>query len=168
MHLRQGLPVIMAISFMLLLVIPAGAVSIRHIDITVAENGDASIVADYSLNWVEQVMVYPAAVPLLSGALGKKVQVHSISPDNTQLTILHLATVSQNPGNTRYKTPAFSLADARKELDKYWFSNMITLDDASGYLTLRFPDGETIEYQDLTSVPSFEHVIPNPDGRSLI
>ena len=89
------MPVIVAISLMLLLVIPAGAVSIRHIDITVAENGDALIAADYSLNWAEQAIVYPAAVPLLLGALGKNIQVHSFSPDKTQLTVQHLVTVSQ-------------------------------------------------------------------------
>ena len=59
MMLRESMPVIVAISLMLLLVIPAGAVSIRHIDVTVAENGDALIAADYSLNWVEQAIVYP-------------------------------------------------------------------------------------------------------------
>ena len=176
MILRSVMPVIVAISLMLLLVIPAGAVSIRHIDVTVAENGDALIVADYSLNWAEQAIVYPAAVPLLSGALGKNIpvnsvshnntqlniQVHSVSPDKTQLTVQRLVTVGKNPGATNYKTPAFSLADARKELDKYWFSNMITLDITSGYLTIRFPDGETIEYRDLTSVPSFEHAVFRP------
>ena len=162
MMLRKSMPVIVAIILMLLLVIPAGAVSIRHIDITVAENGDALIAADYSLNWAEQVIVYPAAVPLLSGALGKNIQVHSVSPDKTQLTVQHLVTVGQNPGATSYITPAFSLAGARKELDKYWFGNMITLDGASGDLTIRFPDGKTVEYRDLTSVPSFEHAVIRP------
>ncbi|MDP3396721.1 MAG: hypothetical protein Q8S57_08680 [Methanoregula sp.] len=162
MTLRECMPVIVAISLMLLLVIPAGAVSIRHIDITVAENGDALIAADYSLNWAEQAIVYPAAVPLLFGALGKNIQVHSVSPDKTQLTVQRLVTVGQTPGATRYKTPAFSLADARKQLDKYWFSNMITLDGKSGYITFRFPDGNSVEYRDLTSVPSFEHVITRP------
>lgn len=162
MVLCKCMPVIIAISVMLLLIIPAGAVSIRHLDVTVADNGDALIVADYSLNWAEQAIVYPAALPLLSGALGKNIRVHSVSPDNTQLTVQHLVTVGQNPGATSYKTPAFSLADAKNQLDKYWFSDMITLDGTSGYLTIRFPDGETIEYRDLTSVPSFEHVIPSP------
>jgi hypothetical protein len=162
MVLCKGMPVIVAISVMLLLVIPAGAVSIRHIDVTVAENGDAFIAADYSLNWAEQAIVYPAALPLLSGALGKNIRVHSISPDNTQLTVQHLVTVGQNQGATSYKTPAFSLAAAKKQLDNYWFSDRITLDGTSGYLTIRFPDGNSVEYQDLTSVPSFEHVIPNP------
>ena len=162
MILRDGMTVIVAISLLLLLVIPAGAVSIRHIDVNVAENGDASIVADYSLNWAEQAVVYPAAVPLLSGALGKNIQVQSVTPGSTQLTVQHLVTVSQNPGTTNYKTPAFSLGDARKVLDKYWFSNMITLDGASGYITIRFPDGQTVEYKDLSSVPSFEHAVPRP------
>ncbi|MFA4824329.1 MAG: hypothetical protein WC593_04140 [Methanoregula sp.] len=158
----KGIPVIVAITLMLLLVIPTGAVSIRHIDVTVAENGDALIVTDYTLNWAEQAIAYPAAVPLLSGALGKNIRVHSVSPGNSQLMVQHLVKVNQNQGITTYKTPAFSLSDARKELDKYWFGDIITLDGTSGSITIRFPDGQTVEYQDLTSVPSFEHAIPRP------
>jgi len=162
MILCKSMPVIVVISLMLLLVMPAGAVSIRHIDVTVAENGDALIAADYSLNWAEKAIVYPAALPLLFGGLGKNILVHSVSPDKTQLTVQHLVTVGKNPGSTNYKTPAFSLADARKQLDKYWFSKMVTLDGTSGDLTIRFPDGKSVEFRDLTSVPSFEHVIPSP------
>ncbi|MDO8872405.1 MAG: hypothetical protein Q7V05_06710 [Methanoregula sp.] len=161
MIFRSVMPVLVAISLILLLVIPAGAVSIRHIDVTVAENGDALIAADYSLNWAEQAIAYPAAVPLLSGALGKNVRVHTVSSGNTQLTIQHLVKVGQNPGTITYKTPAFSISDARTELDKYWFGNLITLDGTSGYLTIRFPDGEIVEYRDLNAVPSFEHAVPH-------
>ncbi|MDO9326579.1 MAG: hypothetical protein Q7T80_16640 [Methanoregula sp.] len=156
---RTPIPVLVAITLMLLLIIPAGAASIRHIDATVAENGDTSIVADYSLNWGERAIAYPAAVPLLSGVLGKNIQVTSVSPDKAELTIKHFVKVQQKPGSATYKTPAISLADARKELDKFWFGDMITLDGASGSLTFLFPDGEIIEYQGLTAIPSFEHVV---------
>jgi hypothetical protein len=145
---------------MILLVNPAEAVSIRHIDITVSVNGDALVVADYSLNWAEQAIVYPATVPLLAGSAGKNIRVHSVSFDKAQLTIRHFANVRQNLDTTTYNTPAFSLADASLELDKFWFGDMIALDGASGYLTIRFPDGATVEYQNLNSVPSLEHAVP--------
>lgn len=159
MTYRSGIPVIVAITLMLLLVIPAGAASIRHIDATVAENGDTMIVADYSLNWAEHAIAYPAAVPLLSGVLGKNIQVHSFTPEKTELTIRNFVDVKQEQGTSTYKTPVLSLAAARKQLNKYWFGDIISLDGASGTLTFRFPDGETIEYKDLTAVPSFEHVV---------
>jgi hypothetical protein len=150
------------IVLLMLLVIPANAASIRHVDATIAENGDAAFVAEYSLNWAEQVLVYPAAVPLLAGIAGKNIQVHSITPNEAQLTVLHFAKVVRTPGATLYKTPAFALSDARKKLDSYWFGDMVTLDGASASLTIRYPDGETIEYQDLTSIPSFEHMVLSP------
>jgi hypothetical protein len=156
------MPVIVAILLMILLVVPVEAASIRHIDATIAENGDASIVAGYSLNWAEQVFVYPAAVPLLAGVTGKNIQVHSVSPSETQVTVLHLAKVVNTPGATTYKTPAFALSDARKKLDAFWFGDMVTLDGSSGSLTFRYPDGAIIEYQDLTSIPPTEHVVYHP------
>lgn len=149
----------MAIILMILLVVPANAASIRHIDTTIAENGDAVIVADYSLDWAEQAFVYPAVAPLIAGLAGKNVQIHSITPGEAQLTALHFATVVRTSEKTTYTTTSFGLAEARKKLDSYWFGNMVTLDGASGSLTLRFPDGEIIEYPDLTSVPSFEHAV---------
>ncbi|WP_321504878.1 hypothetical protein [uncultured Methanoregula sp.] len=153
---RLAFPV--TIALLLLLVLPAGAVSVRHIDATVAENGDTYIVADYSLSWAEKAIVYPAALPLLLASPKKNVQVISVSPEEVTLNVRHLVKVQQIPAARRYTTPAFSLADARKELDKYWFSHMVQLDGATGNLTIRFPDGEIIEHQDLTFVPSFEHV----------
>lgn len=160
MELRPVMSVIMAASLLLLLVFPVGAISIRHIDATVATNGDTFIVADYSLDWIEHAIVYPAALPLLSGAPKEKIQVHSISPGGARLTVRHLVKVRQAQNTTIYKTPAFSLADARHELDTYWFGPMITLNGASCSLTVRFPDGKTVGYQDITSVPSFEHAVP--------
>ncbi len=162
MFYRSALPVIVAICLMLLVVIPAGAATIRHIDATVIENGDMLIVADYSLDWTEEAIVYPAALPLLSGMLGKNFQVHSVTPDNVQLTVKNLVWVRQKQGTTMYETPAISLANAQKELDKLWFGDMITLDGSLGSLTIRFPDGKTVEYQDLTVIPSFKHAVASP------
>lgn len=162
MTLWKKMPVIVAILLMILLVVPAEAASIRHIDATIAENGDASIVADYSLNWAEQAFVYPAAIPLIAGITGKNIQVHSVTSSQTQVTVLHLAKVVRTPGTTTYKIPAYALSDARKKLDRFWFGDMVTLDGSSGSLTFRFPDGAITEYQDITSIPPTEHVVYLP------
>jgi hypothetical protein len=154
---RRFLPLVAAIC-LILLVVPAGAVTIKHIDAAVSENGDTLITADYTLEWAEKAIVYPAAVPLIQGYPKKNVQIVSVSPDKAQVSVQHLVKVTQMPDARRYTTPAFSLADARKEVGRFWFGDMITLDGTAGSLTIRFPDGEIIEYQDLTAVPSFEHV----------
>lgn len=146
----------------LLLVIPAAAITVHHVDITVAENGDAYITGDYSMNWMEQVVVYPAALSLLSVNAPKQAVIHSISPTNVQLTVQNLANVRHTNTSTVYTTPAFSVGDVTQELDKFWFANMVTLDLASGTLTLRFPDGATVEDTDLSSVPAFGHAVAVP------
>ncbi|MFA4876584.1 MAG: hypothetical protein WC586_04160 [Methanoregula sp.] len=154
-------PVIIGVLCLLLLVLPAGAVSIQHIDATVAENGDTEIIADYTLSWVEKAAVWPAAIPLLYSSPKKNIDILSVSPNEARVNVKGLVKVRQIPDARKYTTPAFSLAEARKTLNTFWFGNMVALDGSAGTLTIRFPDGEIIEYQDLTTVPSFEHVTGN-------
>jgi hypothetical protein len=158
----SGRTVIIALLLTLILVLPAGAVTLKSIRASVAENGDTTIVADYSLNWAEQAIAYPAALPLVSAASGKNTRVVSISPGQAEIVTRKFATVRQKPGAITYSTPPFSLSDARRELDKYWFGDMITLDAGSTLLTIVFPDGEMVQYRGLDSVPSFEHTVIKP------
>ena len=145
---------------MLLLLAPVGAITVKHLDITVAENGDASIIGDYSMNWIEQAVVYPAGVSILAVNAPEHAVVHSISPNQVQVTVQKLVQVRHNADSTVYTTPAFSASDAQKELDQFWFANMVSLDLTPGTLTMRFPDGVTVEDSDLSSVPSFVYTIP--------
>jgi hypothetical protein len=142
--------------------VPAGAVTVRHIDVTVAESGDAYIVADYSLNWIEQVVVYPAALSLLSLDTGKHTVIHSVSPDQARLTMQHFVKVQHTNNSTIYSTKAFSAVDAQRELNQLWFGGLVTLDLTSGSLTIRFPDGDTVENTDLTTIPAFVHTTTAP------
>ena len=146
----------------LVLVTPVLAITVKHIDITVAENGDACITGDYSMNWMEQMVVYPAGLSIVTVSPPKYTTIHSVSPSSVQVTVNKLVKVRHTNASTTYITPAFSGADATKELDKFWFANMVNLDLAPGTLTLRFPDGATVEDTDLTGVPSFTHTVAAP------
>lgn len=159
---RRAVLALLGMISVLLLIPFVGAISISHIEATVAENGDTVIVADYSLEWTERAIVYPAALPLIQASPKKNVQILSVTPDSARIAVQHLVRVKETPDGRRYTTPSFSLADARKELDKFWFGSMISLDGREGSITIRFPDGEVTEYSDLTSVPSFDYVTRNP------
>ena len=148
--------------FCLLCAAPVAAITVKHIDITVAENGDADITADYTMNWMEQAVVYPAALPLATAAAGDHAVIHSISPNRAQLTAKNFVSVLHTNGSTVYSTPAFSSGDAQRQLDRFWFANLVTLDLTSGTLTVRFPDGATGDYTGLSSVPSFMHTVSVP------
>jgi hypothetical protein len=141
---------------------PVAAITVKHLDITVSENGDADITADYGMNWMEQAVVYPAGVSLLAVKTPEHVAIRSITPDHASLTVQNLASVQRASGSTTYTTPAFSANDAQKVLNQFWFANIVTLDFTPGTLTIRFPDGATTEYADLSSVPSFTHTMLVP------
>lgn len=144
---------------MLLLLAPVSAITVKHLDVTVAENGDATITGDYSMNWIEQVVVYPAGVSILAVNPPDHAVVHSVSPNQVKVTVQKLVQVRHTANSTGYTTPAFSASDAQKQLDRFWFANLVSLDLTPGTLTLRFPDGAIIEDSDLSSVPSFVHSI---------
>ncbi len=148
--------------FCLLCTVPVAAITVKHLDVTVAENGDAEITADYGMNWMEQAVVYPAGVSILAVKTPSNVVVHSVSPDRASLAVHKLVAVQRATGSTTYKTPAFSANDAQRMLNQFWFANLVTLDFAPGTLTIRYPDGATTEYSDLSSVPSFTHSVTAP------
>ena len=158
MHYRKWI-LIGVLLFSLLCAAPVAAITVKHIDITVAENGDADITADYAINWMEQAIVYPAGLSILAINPSDRAVIHSISPDRVYLTVQGLVTVRHTDDSTIYSTPSFSVSDIQKQLDRFWFANIVTLDFAPGTLTIRFPDGTTVEDTDLSSVPPFVHTV---------
>ncbi|HEX3001309.1 MAG TPA: hypothetical protein VHN82_02910 [Methanoregula sp.] len=155
---RRTILILAVVLSLLFLAGTATAISIKHVDAIVSDNGDTLFTADYTLQWAERAIAYPAAVPLIQGYPKKDVQILSVTPERAQVVVQHLVTVQQLPDARKYITPGFSLANAKSELNKYWFGSMITLDGAAGSLSIHFPDGAIIEHKDLTTVPSFEHV----------
>ena len=148
--------------FILVFAIPVAAVTVHHLDVTIADTGDAYITGNYSMNWIEQAFVYPAALSLISVNPGNDTVIHSISTDRVQLTVKHLVKVRHTKNSTIFTTPAFSKSDLTNDLKQFWFADMITLDLEPGTLTIRFPDGVIVEDTDLSSVPAFEHVVTVP------
>jgi hypothetical protein len=155
----RNLIIIGVLLFGLLCAVPVAAITVKHLDVNVGENGDAGITADYDMNWMEQVIVYPAGLSILAVNAPDRAVIHSVSPFQAYLTVKNLVTVQHTNDSAIYTTPAFSGQDAQKVLDRFWFANMVALNFAPGTITFRFPDGATIEDTDLSSVPSFVHTV---------
>jgi len=153
------MPAAVFLGILLIIAQPATALEVRHIDISVSANGDAFITADYRMNLVEQLAVYPAALPLIAANSGKKVVIHSVSPQGIVLTAPYLVNVRHIANATLYRTPSCSITDLQRELDKFWFGDLVNLDVTSGSVRITFPDGKIINYTDLTHIPSFEHAV---------
>jgi hypothetical protein len=149
-----------------LLAAPAVAFTLNRLDIRIAGNGDAEVTADYSLTWVERIVVFMRiAEPerLLENALlqysGKEVAVASVSPGETVLSVHEYATVRQTGNTTIYTTPYLDFSGAEEALKGYWFSRFVTVDASPELSVVSFPDGYNETFSDALVIPSITHAV---------
>jgi hypothetical protein len=147
-----------------LLAPPAAAFTMERLDIAVLENGDAEITADYTLTWVERIVVYVRiAHPelLLGQALreysGKEVNVTSVTPGQTVLSIRDFAEVRETGNETFYVTPSLDFSMAGQAVRGYWFSPFVSVDASPELTTVSFPDGHQEAFFDTLVIPSITH-----------
>lgn len=143
---------------------PAAAFTMDRLDIAVLENGDAEITADYTLTWVERIVVYVRiAQPelMLGQALreysGKEVDVTSVTPGQAVLSVRDFAEVQETGGETFYITPTLDFSGAGQAVRGYWFSPFVSIDASPGLSTVSFPDGHQEAFFDTLVIPSITH-----------
>jgi len=151
-----------------LLAAPAAAFTINRLDIAVTDAGDADMTADYSLSWVEQIVVLMRiAQPeqQLQNALeqysGKEVLVTSVSPGRTVLSIKDFANVQKAGNVTAYTTPSLDFSGAEQAVKGYWFSRFVTVDASPEITGITFPDGYRETVQNSMFIPSITHTVAN-------
>ena len=164
--MKLTLVLLAALCVVTLAVLPAGAVSIRALTITIAPNGDATVDLQYSLTLLEQTAVYfqladPAAELKqgLESNLGRQVTVLGVSPASAEVIIPSFASVSESQGSMTVTTPGFSLAQAQHDIDRYWFAPLISPDFTPQVTTIVFPDGTSETVYNEIDIPSFTHRI---------
>lgn len=145
---------------------PAQAFTMKSLDIAVAQNGDATINAQYDLSFLEQTAVYfQLADPAheLQTAFNTKspapVTVQSVSAASARISIPSYADVKSDGNGTTYTTPSLSFERARQALNGYWFAPLVSLDFSKGVTTVTFPDGYTRQFTGQISIPSVSHRI---------
>ena len=154
-----GLVLVVAI-----LTAPAAAFTMDSLYITVQENGDAVVTADYTLTWVERIVVYVRiAQPelLLGQALeqysGKEVTVTSVTPGETVLSIENFAVVRDTMNETTHITPTLDFSGVDQAVRGYWFSPFVSVDASPGLTIVSFPDGHQQAFFDQLVIPSITH-----------
>ena len=159
--------VIAGIFILACMVMPASAFTMKSLDVTVGQNGDAVIDAQYDLSFIEQSAVYfQIADPSreLQSAFNTKsknpVTVESVSSSSARILVPTYITMTSTSEGTTYTTPALSFERARNELKGYWFAPLVSLDFSKGTTTVRFPDGYTQQFAGQISIPSVSHTIP--------
>jgi hypothetical protein len=149
-----------------LLAAPAVAFTLNRLDISVAESGDAEVTADYSLSWMEQLVVFMRiAQPAqqLENALeqysGKDVVVTSVSIREAQLDIYDFAAVRDTANETIYTTPYLDFSQAEQAARENRLSRFTTIDASPDVSVVSFPDGYQEIFQNNLSIPSITHAV---------
>jgi len=145
-------------------VMPASAFTMKSLSITVAGNGDAQVDMNYDLSFVEQTAVFfriadPATElqSAFNSASSHPVTVTRVTSSSAQITIPSFASVTTTGGVSTLTTPSLSFERARKVLSSYWFAPLISPDFSPSVTTITFPDGYTVNYYDLISIPPVTH-----------
>jgi hypothetical protein len=146
--------------------VPAQAFSADTLNITVQENGDATITFDYQLNWFEYVVIFlqiadPATQiqTALGSETGRTVVVHSVSPGRVSLDVKEFASLQGNDTGTTYLTPALPFTTAEQYLKGQWFSALVSADFSPAVTTVRFPDGYTQQFNNQDYIPAITHTV---------
>jgi hypothetical protein len=165
--MKYALFVIAGFFILASLVMPASAFTMKSLDITVGQNGDAIIDAQYDLSFIEQSAVYfQLADPSqqLQSAFNSKnsapVTVTSVSSGSAEIIVPAYASVKSTRDGTTYTTPTLSFERAKTALQGYWFAPLVSLDFSNGLTTVTFPDGYAPQFYGQISIPSVSHTIP--------
>ena len=145
---------------------PVQAFTAKSLDISVLENGDATISLDYDLTWVENIAVFsrvadPGAelTKALRNEFRKNVEVVSVSNNHVQVQVQNFAMIKEKNGTTTLNTPSLSFKNAQNALNRYWFSRFITPDFTPDVSRVSFPDGYFQEYYNADTIPSVSHPV---------
>ena len=155
-----------ALCITVIAVIPAEALSISSLTITIGQNGDAQVNLHYKMTMVEQAAVYfqiadPAAElkNALESNLNRQVMVYDAGTTSADIVIPSFAAVSQGPGKKTITTPGFSFSRVQQVAEGYWFAPRISPDFTPDVTTIVFPDGSNEVLYNQIDIPSFSHQI---------
>jgi len=151
---------------MALAVMPAQAFTMKSLAIDLEQNGDAEIVMQYDLSFIEQSAVFlqiadPAAElqSAFQSGSASKVTVSEATSSSARITVPSFASVATTGRKSVMTSPSVSFERARDVLNSYWFAPLISPDFSPAVTTLTFPDGHHEYYYDQISIPSVTHNI---------
>lgn len=145
---------------LVLVAVPATAMTSDTLDISIANDGRADIQFTYSLNWLEYISVYLRMVDpaqelkkALESNFQKPVQVISVDSGSVRLSVDSFATVTEKDGKITVRTPALSFTEGEHILKNYWFAPLVSIDLSPSVTTMRFPDGSVATFADVLEIP---------------
>jgi hypothetical protein len=130
-----------------------------HIDYSIHNNGDATVTADYTMNWGEQIaLMVPTVKDQFSNTIkseyGDKAEVISISDSHAQFTIPDYGVVT----DTYVQSPYISFENIKSRIDKYWFMKYLDIDYSPTITTITFDNNKIYTYNDVMVIPAVTNI----------
>jgi len=151
-----------------ILAAPAAAFTISSFAVNITENGDAEIAVDYSLSWVERVVVFMRIAhheqqleQALEGYSGKELEVISMNPGSAELFVQEFAGMTDDGTGITYSTPSMDFSQAEQMIQGYWFSRFVKVDASPEITVITFPDGHEETFLNVAYIPSVTRMIGN-------
>jgi hypothetical protein len=144
-----------------LIALPAQALTIDSLTISLDRSGNAEVNLMYQLSLPEQAAVFlhitdPSAKleEALNENLNRQVTVHNADSSSADVFIPAFAGVGATGSGLTITTPSFSFAMAQEVMEHYWFGPLTSPDFSPGTTTIIFPDGYSASFDDQIRIPS--------------
>jgi len=152
------------------LMCPGAAFTADSLVITVASDGDATAVFDYTLegfieNAIPEAVLEEELVKGLSTSTDPP-EVIAFSRSGATLRLKDFAQLSNTPTGTEYLTTSMDFSKAEIALQDSAVSSVITADFTPQTTTVNFPDGYTKSFTDSSTLPSIRHVVIDPSKKA--
>lgn len=164
--MKPFVPVLGLLLILALFAIPAAAFTIDRLDVEIADSGDAGVTADYSLTWVENLVVFMKLVQpekQLENSIeqysGKDVTVTSVTSGSASMSIKDFAAVRAVPQGTMYITPSLDFSAMERAVRANRLSRFVSIDASPTVSVITFPDGYSETFADRLVIPSVQHVV---------
>lgn len=158
--------IILIVFLLVAIAMPVSGFTADQLAVRVLESGDAEIVFDYRLTWIERVVVFskiadpkPGIQRTLEGMYTKPVHVNTVTTQSTSITVRGLATIHESDMGRVYTVPGIDFSKLTKNIDKYWFAPLISIDLSPSVTIVTFPDGTTQYFSDVTALPPISHTV---------
>lgn len=143
-----------------IVVFPAQAFRVDHLDYSISANGDAVVSADYELTFIEKIaLMVPTIKDEVSKAIkteyGEKSEIIMMNETRAQFTIPGFA--DKYP--TYIQTPSLNFSRIQARVDAYWFIKALNIDYSPTVTTIRFFDGTVHTYNDVMFIPALTLIL---------
>jgi hypothetical protein len=128
---------------------------VDNLNYIISPTGDATVIADYHLSLVEDIMLTLPTVKddiggIIKAEYGSDSNITSITYSQTQFTIPKFATTS----GRNIQTPLLNFEHVKTRVDSHWFLKNLNINYAPMVTKITSPTGIEYNYENTTTIPA--------------